>query len=103
MRIAETQEQRITAVKAHIKRLAAVFKRETDEFAIGRSTLADVTEAEQALDQATMELFDVLKKDGGPDIQEMEREVGAVRNRHDDVQRLIQQHTPPLTKGGKGG
>jgi RNA polymerase sigma factor (sigma-70 family) len=93
-RMAVTQDQRVAAAKAHVERLAALLKREMVEMEKDAGSNADLTEAEQALDQAALDLIDRQQAAGAPDLQAIERELSAARRRREEVKRLVEQNAP---------
>lgn len=95
LRLAKTKDQRVSASRLHIQRLAAVLNHEMDGLRVGRGTIANVTEAEQAIDLAAVELYEAESSAGTVDVRGIELEVRFSKQRREEVQRLIGLHGAP--------
>lgn len=94
-RVANTKDQRIAAARAHLDRVSEVLNRETSELSEGRGTISDVTEAEEALDLAALEFYDVHAAAGGHDARAIEQLLATLKKQHEDAQSAIAGNTVP--------
>lgn len=79
---AKSDEERGTIRRRHVQLLAEVLRRERAELNVGRGTVADVAEAQQALAEAEFEMFAGEKED---------RDKAALLRRIADLEREVEQ------------
>jgi hypothetical protein len=87
----KTREDRIAATRAHFDRVKEVEAREQKEFEEGRSTTADVTEAEQRRLQAELDLRAAENPTGRSELETLQDRVSAVERKLDLVLKALEE------------
>ena len=91
---AENPEQTQAAFKKYQAMLSEVVKREKSELEVGRGTIADISEAEAALERANYDLHEVTESQGkGHELSliRLERRISAIEMKQDEILRAIKK------------
>jgi RNA polymerase sigma factor (sigma-70 family) len=91
MDVSKTREDRIAAARAHLDRVKDVEARERKEFEEGRSTTADVTEAEQRRLKAELDLRAAETPSGRYELEALQIRVSAVERKLDLVLKALEE------------
>ena len=89
--LATTKDQRVAAAKSHWDRANEVLLRETDQLSAGRSTIADVSEAQVALEEASVMYMEARQSRGPADVEVLKNRIETLENQLERVTNRLEK------------
>jgi hypothetical protein len=95
-----SRAQRVAAAKAHWDRMTELLSREQKEFDIGRATIADVSEAIVARENAFFEYIETRQSRGATEVETLRQRIDTLEKQLESIKK---QQALPATGQKQGG
>ena len=85
-----TKDERLAAAKAHLDRMTEVLDREREELKNGRGTIADVSEAEVAREDAAVDYLLVRQSRGSEEVESLKKLIAGLARQIDSLAKRVE-------------
>ena len=89
--VSATKDERMAAAKTHLDRMTEVLEREREELKDGRGTIADVSEAEVAREDAAVDFLLVRQSRGSEEVESLKKLVAGLARQIDALAKRVEE------------